>query len=303
MKIDRHDGRVVLRRTAGSPAAVEAWFLTSLLALCGASIAAFAVGPTTFFAAILTVFSAVGAMALGLATMNERATTGGRLVPVRRFIEVAPAQDSAGYRDAPDEPALLVDGKTRIPQRELREVVVGHAVNHSGGGGEHHFWPVFLVSSERVVTVGIYRDQAEALRAGRRLAEMFYLPRREAETGLVGHGVGQGFLLGALTIGLSLAAIGGGSWLLVGLGLATAPALIAFALWLFMKFAAEWSRGRLRPLIDAEVARTFKLEPKVRVASVEPSFPPEADEHEVEVASSSPTNHESPARRETDHEQ
>ena len=300
--LERKPGRVIFTRPGQTPVLHEGLYYTFLLATAACSIAMLLIEP--FYAALLSMLFAVGAMALGIMTSVSRNALGGRLLAVRRSFELVTPQSSDGYRDAPSEPELWIEGR-RFPQNKVREIRLGHFITDGGGGMTHDFWPVFLVLDEVVVELAVLRDKADALKLRREIAELFDVPMTESDTGRFGAGYGLGLLNGLLMCVVDLAAVMLPFLLVLSHpSLAVpSPALAALLMWLVHRVSPKLFGARIRAEIDEGVARRFELgAAKVRVEKTKTgrSFQDVADELRSQREANADAEAEAEAEAEAD---
>ncbi len=261
----REPGRVVFTRPGQTPGLHEGIYYFFLLAMGLCSVGMLLFEP--FFGIIGSLGAGVGALAGVLLDMSSRVSTGGRLLQIRKhFTLVSPSVDQ-GYRDAPTGQTLEFDGH-RIPQSKVREVVLGHFFNTTGGGARHDFWPVYLVLEDQVIELAVLRDKSSALKLRREIAELFDVPMLERETDIFGVGIAGGCLNGILTIGLDLVLI---MLPLLALtmvgerGAVPVPAIAAVLMWLNHRLTPKLFARDIGSAIDEQVAKRFELGPRVRV--------------------------------------
>lgn len=266
--LERRPGRTLFTRPGQTPGLHEGVYHASLLITGLCSLLMLVVQP--IIAVIVSMLAGVTTMSMGLVALSTRVASGGRLISVRRHFELSAPAVAEGYRDAPHEDELLVEGR-RFPRSKVREVVLGHYSN-TAGGSENHFYPVYLVLENHVIELAVLRRKRAARRLCREIAELFDVPVRRRETGLLGTGTSVGCVQGLITIGLELAALMVPLLVLSTLGPLIAlptPALMALALWLINRMSASVFGSSLRKRIDEQVVHMFELGPRVRVEAPE----------------------------------
>lgn len=248
------DEAVVFERRRAPANARRLTFALGLATL--GAVAAFVGVGDPVAVATTAALGGVAVMILGLMAADS-AATGGRLRQLRRRLRRVLPRTSPGYRERPPEPELWVDDEA-VPEAGAREVVVGHYASQ-----DFDFFPVYLVLDDRVVELDVFRSREKALEAQAALATRLQLPTRELQTGIFGFGAARGCLVGALTIGAQVAAIGAGG---VGSVFVNAPALqlllptlMVLALWSISELARRATVAQVRPLVDREVSATFGL--------------------------------------------
>ena len=261
-QLRREAGKVVIERPGTKPTELRGLYYGLLLttALCG--------GLTSVLpppaGALILIFVATVAMVTGL-LYESRHAYGGRLLRVKRTLELVEGEDSPGYREAARGSELVFAGH-RVPKSSVREVVRGHIVQRNRHG-ESHAWPVYLVTEDRVIELAVVDDEPTALKLGREVAELLGVPVRDRETHAFGAYSGVGCFALTATILLQ-------TGLIVGAMMASfeprwwfASLLLAFAMWLINWGQGQLSGSRIREVVDDEVTRVFELAgAKVRVA-------------------------------------
>ena len=276
--LDRRPGRVIFTRPGQTPTLHEGIYHLALLGTGLCSALMLFIEP--FYGAMAATLCGVVAMAMGLVVMSSKVAIGGRLLQVRKRFELVTAAHAEGYRDAPSEDEIELEDGRKFPKSKVREVVLGHFSNNSGGGGQHDFWPVYLVLDEHVIELAVLTNKSSALKLRREVAELFDVPAVERETRVFGTGLGAGFLNGLVSIGLDLLFLSLPVLVLTTLGRhAAVPtgAVLALLLWMNHRITPSIFARDIRKGIDEQIAELFELGPRVRVDPEEDETVDEAE--------------------------